>query len=298
MAPSVARSVRQLRFSLPAASRGLRGASENQSRGGKLIPEKKLKLKLTLGGSGAFVRFYGELNDFLPPARRGRLIPHRFDVGPSVKDAIESLGVPHPEVELVVVNSQPVDFSHALKTGDFISVYPAFHSIDLGSLPRLRAPLEGKPRFVLDVHLGRLAAYLRLLGFDALYQNTFTDAQLAATSAGEHRVVLTRDRALLKRNEVTYGYWVRHTEPRKQLVEALRRFDLAPHVDLFTRCLVCNAQLQRVDKQTIESRVPARTVEHFQDFHVCPSCNRVYWKGSHYRRMLLLIGRTLREARN
>ncbi|HEY1343322.1 MAG TPA: Mut7-C RNAse domain-containing protein [Bryobacteraceae bacterium] len=272
-------------------------AFENQIRGGEPIPEEKLKLKLTLGGSGAFVRFYGELNDFLPPARRGRLVAHRFDVGPSVKDAIESIGVPHPEVELVVVNSQPVDFSHTLKAGDFVSVYPAFHSIDLGSLPRLRRRLEGKPRFVLDVHLGRLAAYLRLLGFDTLYENTFTDAHVAAASAGEGRIVLTRDRGLLKRNEVTYGYWVRQTEPRKQLVEALRRFDLAPYVDLFTRCLVCNTELRRVDKQIIESRVTPRTVEHFQDFHLCPLCNRVYWKGSHYRRMLLLVGRMLREAR-
>lgn len=243
------------------------------------------------------MRFYGELNDFLPADRRGRLVAHRFDVSPSVKDAIESIGVPHPEVELVVVNSQPVDFSYSLKSGDFVSVYPAFHSIDLGSLPRLRPKLEGEPRFMLDVHLGRLAAYIRLLGFDALYRNDFTDAEVAATAAREQRIVLTRDRGLLKRNEVTYGYWIRHTEPRKQLVETVRRFDLAPRVDLFTRCLVCNAKLERVDKSVIESRVPPRTAERFQHFHLCPSCGRVYWKGSHYHRMLKLIGRTLREAR-
>ncbi len=264
---------------------------------GGQIPEKKLKLKVTLGGSGAFVRFYGELNDFLPPDRRGRLVAHRFDVSPSVKDAIESIGVPHPEVELVVVNSQPVDFSYVLKSGDFVSVYPAFHSIDLGSLPRLRPRLEGEPRFVLDVHLGRLAAYIRLLGFDALYRNDFTDAEVAAVAAREQRIVLTRDRGLLKRNDVTYGYWIRHTQPRKQLIEILRRFDLAPRADLFTRCLVCNAKLERVEKSVIESRVPPRTVERFQDFHLCPSCGRVYWKGSHYHRMLKLIGRTLRQAR-
>jgi uncharacterized protein with PIN domain len=215
-----------------------------------------------------------------------------------VKDAIESAGVPHPEVELVVVNSQPVDFSYSLQSGDFVSVYPAFHSIDLGSLPRLRPKLEGRPRFVLDVHLGRLAAYIRLLGFDAAYRNNLSDEEIARCAASEGRVVLTRDRGLLKRSEITYGYWIRHAEPRKQLMEVLRRFDLSRYVDLFTRCLVCNAELQRVEKQAIESRLPPRTAELFQDFHLCPGCERVYWRGSHYQRMLRLIGRTLRDARS
>jgi uncharacterized protein with PIN domain len=253
---------------------------------------------ISVGGGGVFVRFYGELNDFLPPGRRGRVVVQPFVVGPSVKDAIESAGVPHPEVELIVVNSEPADFSYTLNNGDFVSVYPAFHSIDLGGLPRLRPKLEGKPRFILDVHLGRLAAYVRLLGFDAAYRNDLTDEQIAGRAATESRIVVTRDRGLLKRAEVMYGYWMRHTEPRKQLTELVRKFDLARQVDLFTRCLVCNTELERADKQVIESRVPPRTAERFQDFHLCPGCGRVYWRGSHYQRMLRLIGRTLREARS
>jgi len=256
-----------------------------------------MKVRVSLGGSAAFVRFYGELNDFLPPDRRGRMLVHRFDVSPSIKDAIESLGVPHPEIELIVVNHEPVDFSYSLQTGDYVSVYPAFHSIDLGTVPELRPRLDRPPRFVLDVHLGRLAAYLRLFGFDAMYQNHAADPEIARWSADGRRVVLTRDRGLLKRNEVTHGYWVRGTEPRKQLLEILRRFDLPGSVDLFTRCLVCNVPLTRVDKEIIAGRIPGRTAEHFEDFHECPSCGRVFWKGSHYRRMLGLAGRTLREAR-
>ena len=256
-----------------------------------------MKVRVSLGGSAAFVRFYGELNDFLPPGRRGRMLVHRFDVSPSIKDAIESLGVPHPEIELIVVNHEPVDFSYSLQTGDYVSVYPAFHSIDLGAVPELRPRLERPPRFVLDVHLGRLAAYLRLFGFDAMYRNHAADPEIARWSADGRRVVLTRDRGLLKRNEVTHGYWVRGTEPRKQLLEILRRFDLPGSVDLFTRCLVCNIPLARVDKETIAGRIPGRTAEHFEDFHECPNCGRVFWKGSHYRRMLGLAGRTLREAR-
>lgn len=256
-----------------------------------------MKVRVALGGSAAFIRFYGELNDFLAPERRGCMLVHRFDVSPSIKDAIESLGVPHPEVELMVVNHEPAGFGYALESGDYVSVYPAFHSIDLGSIPALRPALERPPRFVLDVHLGRLAAYLRLLGFDAAYRNDFGDPEIARRAAAEARVVLTRDRGLLKRAEVTHGYWVRHTEPRKQLLEILRRFDLPDSVDLFTRCLVCNTSLERADKQTIAARLPRRTAEHFEDFHVCPGCRRVYWKGSHYRRMLQLVGRTLRQAR-
>jgi hypothetical protein len=257
----------------------------------------KLKLKLTLGGSAALVRFYGELNDFLPPDRRGRRIVHSFDAGPSIKDVIESLGVPHPEVELMVVNSEPVDFSYTLQRGDYISVYPAFHSIDLGAIPQLRLKLASPLRFILDVHLGRLAGYLRLLGIDACYRNDFKDAEVSRSAAEEGRVVLTRDRGLLKRGEVVHGYWVRHTEPKKQLLEILRRYDLARGVDLFTRCLVCNSRLEPVEKETIATRVPERTAERFQDFHACPGCGRVYWKGSHYQRMLKLAGRMLRQAR-
>jgi uncharacterized protein len=256
-----------------------------------------MKFRVALGASAAFFRFYGELNDFLPPERRGRILLHRFDVSSSVKDAIESIGVPHPEIELIVANHEPVGFNHPVASGDYISVYPAFHSIDLGGIPRLRPSLEKPVPFVLDVHLGRLAGYLRLLGFDTLYRNDFTDDQIARTSASENRAVLTRDRGLLKRNEVQHGYWVRHTEPRRQLIEILRRFDLSGSVDLFTRCLMCNARLRIAAPETIRSRIPPRAAEQFHDFQECPRCERVYWKGSHYRRMLFLAGRTLREAR-
>lgn len=259
--------------------------------------ETELKFRLTFGARAAFLRFYGELNDFLPPQRRGVMQLYCFDVPASIKDAIESFGPPHPEVDLIIANHQLVDFTYTVQRGDYISVFPPFHSIDLGPVPQLRPPLENPPRFILDVHLGRLAAYLRLLGFDAWYSNAHTDPEIARRAASENRVVLTRDRGLLKRNEVVHGYWIRHTEPRRQLLEVLRRFDLAPHADLFTRCLVCNARLLPVSKQEVAARLPARAAGLFQDFHLCPACHRVYWKGGHYRRMLRLAGRTLRQAR-
>ncbi len=225
------------------------------------------------------------------------MLVHRFDVSPSIKDAVESLGVPHPEIELLVANHTPVDFSYPLASGDYVSVFPAFHSIDLGPVPELRPRLSGPRRFVADVHLGRLAAYLRLLGMDTLYRNDLKDPEIAQIASCEKRTVLTRDRGLLKRADVMYGYWIRHTEPRKQLAEVVSRFELGGSADLFTRCLVCNTPLERADWAAIAARLPQRTAEHFRDFHSCPNCNRVYWKGSHYRRMLGLAGRILREAR-
>jgi hypothetical protein len=261
------------------------------------VNESKLKLRWTFGGTAAFFRFYGELSDFLPPARRGRMLLHRFDVSPSVKAAIEGFGVPHPEVGLIVANREAVDFSYAVGSGDFIGVYPAFHSIDVSSLVALRPPLEGTPRFVLDVHLGRLAAYLRLMGFDSLYRNHAPDDELAREAGSGGRVLLTRDRGLLKRNEVFYGYWLRATEPRRQLLDVVRRYDLIGHADLFTRCLVCNTVLDIVDKGAVAAAMPERAREQFDELRRCPGCARVYWKGSHYRRMLHMVGRIMRAAR-
>ena len=173
----------------------------------------------------ASFRFYAELYDFLPPGRRHIPFEHAFNGNPAIKDTIESLGVPHTEIDLILVNGESVDFSHPLQAGDRISVYPIFESIDIAPVLRVRPKPLRVPRFVLDTHLGRLAAYLRMLGFDALYRNDFDDDLLAELSRDENRILLTRDRALLKRSMVTHGYWMRETSPRQQLMEVLQRFD-------------------------------------------------------------------------
>ena len=167
-------------------------------------------------------RFYEELNDFLPPARRKRdfAIPYNRA---SVKDMIESLGVPHTEVDLILANGISVDFSYLVRPGDRISVYPEFESFDIAGLTRLRPEPLRQPRFVLDTHLGKLARYLRLLGFDTLYSNSYSDAELARISAGgDKRILLTRDHGLLKRAQVTHGYFVREIVPELQAREAIR----------------------------------------------------------------------------
>lgn len=234
----------------------------------------------------AFVRFYAQLNDFLPPEKRMRTTAYLFDVSGSVKDMIESLGAPHTEADLILANSRPVDFTYQVRDGDRISVYPAYRSLDISPLGHLQPHREFC--FVADTHLGRLAAYLRMLGFDTLYRNDYGDDELARLASGM-RILLTRDLGLLMRTVVTSGYFVRAVEPRVQLAEVVERFGLARAIAPFCRCVHCNILLRPVNKEVVSDRLLPETRQHYHEFYICPSCERIYWKGSHYRRMQKLI---------
>jgi len=241
----------------------------------------------------AHFRFYATLNDFLPPEKQGQACAWSFDVSGSVKDMMESLGVPHTEVELVVANGAPVDFDYLVHDGDRISVYPRFRTLDISTLPHQRPQPLAEPRFVADTHLGRLAAYLRMLGFDTLYRNDYHDEDLARLSVRERRTLLTRDRGLLKRTVVTRGYCLRNKEPARQLAEVLEHFELVAAIAPFRRCMHCNAMLRPVEKEAVSDRLLPETKQHYDEFFACPDCARVYWKGSHYRRMQRFIASVL-----
>jgi uncharacterized protein with PIN domain len=204
------------------------------------------------------VRFYAELRDFLAPAPLGR-IDRDFREPGSVKDVIESYGVPHTEVEVILANGQSVDFGYQVVDGDRISVYPVFESFDVSPLVRVRPQPLREVRFVLDVHLGRLARRLRLLGFDCHYRLDASDDDLVAISTTERRILLTRDLGLLKRKAITHGTFVRATDPREQVREMVRRFQLAERIAPFTRCLACNGPLEAVAKADVEQRLPPMT---------------------------------------
>lgn len=244
----------------------------------------------------AHFRFYEELNDFLPPERRKADFDYTFERRASIKDVIEALGVPHTEVELILVNGVSVDFDYILADGDRVSVYPVFESLDVMPLVRLRpAPLR-TPRFVLDTHLGTLARYLRLLGFDALYRNDYNDDELAQTSATGHRILLTRDRDLLKRKIVTHGIFVRSDQPRLQLADICRRLDLYESFKPFSRCARCNGLLKPVEKSEVIDRLEPKTKLYYDRFLRCTNCGQVYWKGSHFERMEKLIAQIRGDA--
>jgi uncharacterized protein with PIN domain/sulfur carrier protein ThiS len=235
------------------------------------------------------IRFYAELGDLLPTAQRGREFSALFSPGRTVKDLIEGLGVPHTEVDLVLVNGHSVDFSHVLSAGDRVSVYPMFEAFDISSVTQVRpAPLR-QPRFVLDVHLGRLAVLLRLAGFDSCYRNDLEDREIVTLAQTEHRTILTRDRGLLKRRAVTHGYLVRATDPRSQLAEVVDHFDLRAGFEPFSRCPLCNGSVEAVAKADVSDALPPHTALTHHDFYRCRACRHVYWKGSHYRAIMRLL---------
>ena len=241
----------------------------------------------------ATFRFYEELNDFLPHERRKRTFDYRCARAATVKNAIEALGVPHTEVELILVNGESVDFSHLVADGDRVSVYPKFEAFDIG--PRLggrERPLR-RPRFVADAHLGGLARMLRMLGFDTLFRNDFEDDELCTVSIREERVVLTRDRELLKCRSITHGCFVHALRPREQLREVVQRLQLATSAQPFTLCLHCNLPLAPVDKDAIRAQLPLAVAHTYRRFHRCAGCDRVYWEGSHWQRMRELMAEVL-----
>ncbi len=241
------------------------------------------------------IRFYEELNDFLPDDQRKTDFNLELKKSRSVKDLIESIGVPHTEIDLIIVNGESVDFNYLVQDGDRISVYPVFESLDISPLKSSLSHCQPKPlrnpRFVLDVHLGRLAAYLRMLGFDTLYRNDYDDPTLADISADEHRILLTCDRRLLMRKQITHGYFVRARQPHQQILEVLSRFDLYNNQRPFTRCMHCNGKTRAVTKQEIESQLLPKTKKYYNEFFQCKTCNKIYWKGSHYLKMQDMINK-------
>lgn len=243
------------------------------------------------------LRFYGELNDFLPLEQRQRPISYDLAAGATAKHAIEALGVPHTEVALILIDGEPARLSARLQPGQRISVYPAFRAIDLSSPGLATDPIPPEPRFVLDTHLGKLATYLRLLGFDTLYWTDCDDQTLARVASAEQRILLTRDRALLMRRLVERGFYVRDDDPDDQLLDVVRRFDLAAKIAPFRRCAHCNSLLEKISKADVLDRLQPRTRLYYDEFSICRTCDQVYWRGSHWEHLQSMIERLQRDSR-
>ena len=241
----------------------------------------------------ASFRFYEELNDFLAPDHRRRAFDARCARAATVKHMIEALGVPHTEVELVLVNGESVGFDRLLADGDRVSVYPRFETFDLTPLLRARDAPPRVTRFIADAHLGGLARLLRLTGFDTLYDNHYDDAEIVAIAVREGRIVLTRDRELLKRRELTHGCFVHALKPEQQAIEIFQRLDLCRSARPFSLCLECNAPLRPIDKAEVAHRLPPDVRARHARFSTCDRCRRVFWEGSHWRRMCSVVDRLL-----
>ena len=230
-------------------------------------------------------RFYEELNDFLPQDKKKKLFTHSFECNPSVKDVIESMGVPHIEIDMILVNGSSVNFSYQLKDKDVVSVYPVFESLDISNVTHLRERPLREPKFILDVHLGRLARYLRMFGFDTLYENNYHDSDIIKLSNEQKRTILTRDVGILKNADVTHGYWIRSQDHMEQLKEVIVRSDLINLIKPFYRCSECNGIIKKVTKDSVIDSLKPRTKKYFDEFFKCTSCNKIYWKGSHFKKM-------------
>ena len=237
------------------------------------------------------IRFYEELNDFLPRSKR----KIRFEIAvfgtPSVKDIIESQGVPHTEVDMILVNGKSARFTYRIQDDDDISVYPEFESFDISRTQKLRPHPLRRPKFILDVHLGALARYMRMLGLDAKYGNNLKDNEIIDISEKEKRAILTRDIGILKHSCVKRGRWVRNTNPVKQIEEIIERFDLKNEIKEFTRCIKCNTKLKPIKKEKALPSVPAKIRLRQTEFSFCTKCNKIYWKGSHYDKMNTLVNK-------
>jgi len=225
---------------------------------------------------------------FLAPYQRGTDLVCEYKGNPSVKHLIESLGIPHTEVGMVRVNGTIVGLAYQVQPGDHIEVIAASPTTDSNK--------DGEPRFLLDNHLGKLAIYLRILGFDSLYRNDFQDEELMNIASQDERILLTRDRRLLMRRAIRNGYCPRTLEPELQILEVVERYDLYQWVKPFQRCLRCNTSLEPVTKRSVLPRLEPLTKRYYDEFHRCPACDQVYWKGSHHNRMLKLVKMVMDNA--
>jgi hypothetical protein len=244
----------------------------------------------------AIFNFSTELHVFLERPRRQNPFEYEFTGPQSVKHLIEAAGVPHTEVSRIWVNGSPAGFEIQVQNGDQVEVF-SFLAVQKKPPQQENGFNEqSNPCFILDNHLGKLASYLRMLGFDCLYSNSFQDDELAQLAQAQSRILLTRDHRLLMRKTVTQGYWLRSQDPDIQLKEVLIRYALGSLVKPFQRCMRCNGLLEPVSKETILHRLQPLTIQYFHEFHFCPACGQIYWQGSHYTKMLAFIETILKPT--
>jgi uncharacterized protein len=237
-----------------------------------------------------YIRLFADLNFFVPKRFRQRLLQMPLSGNPSVKDVIESIGVPHTEFELVLVNSHVVDLSYQVKEHDQISVYPKFFQLQNPGIDEIKMNKPKNFKFVLDVHLGKLNAMLRMLGFDCYYRNDLDDDEIIDIANREERIILSRDLGIFKNGKVKWGYFPRSQDPKLQLKEIIDRYGLHDKIKPLSRCMNCNGEIKLVEKSEIADKLEEKTKRYYHEFYECETCKKTYWKGSHYTRMLEFIG--------
>ncbi|MDP4291607.1 MAG: Mut7-C RNAse domain-containing protein [Bacteroidota bacterium] len=240
-------------------------------------------------------RFYEELNNYLPDEKRKVWFEYAFPGSISMEEALHQLKIPVDEVDLILVNQQSRGFEYLLQEGDRVSVYPVFESFDISGVSKVREKPLRNPKFICDVHLGRLCKYLRMLGWDTLYSNRYTPDKIIAVSGQEGRIILSRNQLLTRHKKVTRSYWVQSSDPLEQIEDLIENLDLSNETQPLTRCLNCNHRIVPVTKQEILHRLQPRTKQYFEEFFICPVCDQIYWKGTHFEHMSDFINQIIRK---
>jgi len=243
------------------------------------------------------LRFYEELNDFLPPKLRKVRFEKKLKFSTTVKDIIESCGVPHTEVKLILINGKSTDFNYHINDKDDISLYPIFESIDISGLTKLESSLPEEVKFIAGRNVGKLVRNLRLLGFDVVHDQYAKNSEILRKMKEDNRILLTRDRNILMCNEVQYGCYIYSNEPFKQTVEVVQRFKLVDAINAITRCSLCNSLLEPVQKKEILHRLKPLTKKYFEEFVRCTRCDKIYWHGSHHIKLRQFIKRVEEEVK-
>ena len=232
------------------------------------------------------IRFYEELNNYLKTNIRKQDLFIEVEKGLPVGKLIESLGPPCSAVDLILVNGNSVGFDYILRDNDRVSVYPVFERFDIASVTRLdQAPLRNL-KFICDVHLGRLAKYLRMLGFDTLYKNNYDDNILIRLSNLHNRVLLSRDKELIENKQLLRRYLIRQSEPDEQVIEVVSYFDITNQISSLLRCLECNGIVKAVSKESVKHLIDSYIYKTNNEFTNCTDCKKIFWKGSHYDAMI------------
>jgi len=238
--------------------------------------------------------FYGDVGFFLKRGA-GTVIQRQLRERTAVKDVIESCGVPHPEVDLILIENEPVTFGYVLEQDTDVSVYPV--GLDWVTVfPENHFQTPHLKQFIADCHLGKLVRNLRLLGIDVDYNPQGEDRQLLEAMRSDNRALLTRDRRLLMHAVVRHGCYLRSQDPLEQTTEVLRRFDLLTSLAPFTRCLRCNASLEPVEKAKILHQLEPLTKIYYEQFHRCIGCGQLYWPGSHFKKLEARVWKLSHQA--
>ncbi|MDR7302441.1 Mut7-C RNAse domain-containing protein [Haloactinomyces albus] len=221
-----------------------------------------------------------ELWSFVAPRHRREQVLVRYDGTASLGHVVQSLGIPLTEVGALLVDGVPTEHSQRPGPAATVEIRP------------VERPQAIRAHFVLDVHLGTLARRMRLLGIDTAYRNDAEDGALIEQSAREERVLLSKDRGLLRRRALWSGAFVRGTRPAEQLADVLGRF--APGLNPWTRCLACNGELAAVAKSEVVDELEPGTRRCYDVYARCRSCGRVYWRGAHADKLDAIVA----EARS